>query len=267
MTQRNGKLMGKVVWITGASSGIGEAMALQAARQGARLILSARREAELERVRQACPKPAQVALLPLDLTDFDAQAALVQAEAFFGPIDILVNNAGISQRGRVLETSMEVYRRIMELDFFACVALSKAVLPGMVARKSGHVVVISSVVAYLGTPLRSGYCAAKHAIHGFFDSLRAEHLRDNIQVTLVCPGYVRTQVSLNAITGSGGQHGKMDPSTDRGMAPEACARQAWRAVERNQDEVMVGGREAWFVRLQRFTPALARFAIARARVT
>ena len=261
------QLRDKVVWITGASSGIGEAMAVQASQQGAKLILSARRESELERVRQACSNPALVAVLPLDLTDFDADAAFAQAERFFGPIEVLVNNAGISQRGRVLETSMQVYRRIMELDFFACVALSKAVLPGMVARKAGHVVVISSVVAYLGTPLRSGYCAAKHAIHGFFDSLRSEHQRDNIQVTLICPGYVRTQVSLNAITGSGGQHGQMDPSTDRGMAPAECARRAWSAVEKDEAEVVIGGREAWFVRLQRFAPAVARFAIQRARVT
>lgn len=261
------QLRDRVVWITGASSGIGEAMALQASRQGARLVLSARRAAELERVRQACANPGQVAVLPLDLTACDAQAARQQAEAFFGPIEVLVNNAGISQRGTVLETSMDVYRRILELDFFACVALTKAVLPGMVARRSGHVVVISSVVAYVGTPLRSGYSAAKHALHGFYDALRAEVWREGIKVTLICPGFIRTQVTMNAITGDGGQYRRMDPSTERGMAPEECARQAWRAVERDREEVLIGWRESMFVRVKRFVPALMSYAVKRAKVT
>lgn len=261
------QLRDRVVWITGASSGIGEAMALQAAREGARLVLSARRVAELERVRAACPNPDTVAVLPLDLTDFDAADAAARAEQFFGPIDVLVNNAGISQRGLVLDTSMEVYRRIFELDFFACVALSKAVLPGMVARKSGHLVVMSSVVAYVGTPLRSGYAAAKHALHGFYDAARAELWRDNIKVTLICPGFVRTQVTLNAITAQGGRYGKMDPSTERGMAPEECARQAWRAVARDREEAFVGAREAMFARLKRYAPGLISYAVKRARVT
>lgn len=259
-------LRDQVVWITGASSGIGEQMALQAARQGARVVLTARRVAELERVRAACPDPSRIAVLPLDLTDMDAVQAAEQAAAFFGPVQVLVNNAGISQRSRVLDTSMEVYRRLFEVDFFACVALTKAVLPGMVARGSGRIVVISSVVGYVGAPLRSGYCAAKHALHGFYDALRAELWREGIRVTLVCPGFIRTQVSVNAITGDGGRHGRMDPSTDRGMSPEKCAQQAWRAVARGRDEVLVGAGEAMLVRLKRFLPGVARFAIGRARV-
>ncbi len=261
------QLRDKVVWITGASSGIGEAMALEAARKGAKLVLSARRESELQRVRAACPDPAAVAVLPLDLTAFDAQAATRDAEAFFGPIDLLVNNAGISQRGLVVDTSMDVYRRILELDFFACVALTKAVLPGMLARRSGHLVVISSVVAYLGTPLRSGYSAAKHALHGFYDAARAEVWREGVKVTLICPGFIRTQVTLNAITGAGGLYGKMDPSTERGMAPDECARQAWAAVGRDRDEAFVGAKEAMLVRLKRLAPGLVRYAIGRAKVT
>lgn len=261
------QLRNRVVWITGASSGIGEAMALQASREGARLVLSARRQEELERVRMACAHPEHVAVLPLDLTAFDADAALKLAEAFFGPIEVLVNNAGISQRGTVLDTSMDVYRRIFELDFFACVALTKAVLPGMVARRYGHVVVISSVVAYVGTPLRSGYSAAKHALHGFYDALRAEVWRDGVKVSLICPGFIRTAVTLNAITGQGGRYDKMDPSTERGMAPEECARQAWRAVEQDREEVFVGAKEAVFARLKRYAPWLISYAVKRAKVT
>lgn len=261
------ELKDKVVWITGASSGIGEAMAILAAERGARLVLSARRESELQRVRSACLNPQTVAVLPVDLTDFDAEATARQAESFFGPVDVLVNNAGISQRSTVLDTQMAVYRRIFELDFFACVALTKAVLPGMVARKRGQLVVISSVVGYVGTPLRSGYAAAKHALHGFYDALRAEVWRENVQVTLICPGFIKTNVSLNAITADGGRHGLMDDGQLHGMDPAECARQIWAAVESGREEALIGRKEALFVRLKRHLPGLLSYAIKRAKVT
>ena len=258
------RLAGKVVWITGASSGIGEAMAIAASRRGAKVILSARRAGELERVKGLCADPARAAVLPLDLLELDDVAATVrEAEKHFGPVDVLVNNAGISQRSRVLDTSMDVYRRIFELDFFATVAVTKAVLPGMVRRKSGHVVVVSSVVGYISSPLRSGYAAAKHALHGFYDAARAEHWRDNVRFTLACPGYVKTEVSVNAMTGDGGRHGKVDPSIARGVEPAACAAKIWRAVEKDREEVLVG-REALVVYLKRFFPALFSYAVNRA---
>lgn len=261
------QLKDKVVWITGASSGIGEALAVAASAAGAKLVLTARRESELLRVRNACADPKRVAVLPLDLTAFDADAAAKQAAWFFGPVDVLVNNAGISQRGTVLQTEMAVYRRIMELDFFACVALTKALLPQMVTRKAGHIVTISSVVGYVGTPLRSGYAAAKHALHGFYDALRAEVWRENVQVTLICPGYIKTNVSLNAITGDGGTHGLMDDGQLRGMSAPECARQIWAAVAAGREEVLIGAREALFVRIKRHLPSLMSYAIKRAKVT
>lgn len=257
----------RTIWITGASSGIGEALAMQAAAAGARVILTARREAELQRVRAACADPGKIAVLPLDLTEFDAEAALATAEAFFGPVDVLVNNAGISQRGTVLQTQEAVYRRIFELDFFACLKLNKAVLPGMVTRQRGHVVTVSSVVGYVGTPMRSGYAAAKHALHGFHDAMRAEVWRDGVKVTLICPGYIRTQVSVNAVTPDGGQHGVMDEGQQRGMAPEVCAQHIWKAVVRGREEVLIGRREAVFVYLRRWFPWLLSFALKRAKVT
>lgn len=256
-------LAGKVVWITGASSGIGEAMALAAARRGARLILSARRDAELKRVRKLCADPSQVAVYPLDLLKLDDPvAAALEAEKHFGPVDVLVNNAGVSQRSRVMETTLDVYRRIFELDFFAPVALTKAVLPGMVQRRQGHVVVVSSVVGYISSPLRSGYAAAKHALHGFYDAARAELWRDNVKFTLACPGYVRTPVSVNAVTGSGAAYGKMDASIAKGVAPEDCAEKIWRAVEKDRDEVLVG-KEALVVYLKRFLPGVFGSIIKR----
>lgn len=259
-------IRGKVVWITGASSGIGEALAYAASAQGAKLVLSARREGELQRVRAACRNLKQVAVLPLDLTDFDAESARLAAEACFGPIDVLVNNAGISQRSSVLETSMAVYRRIFELDFFAAVALTKAVLPGMVARGGGHVLTISSVVGYVGTPQRSGYSSAKHAVQAFFDSARAELWRQNVRFTTASPGYVRTNISLNAITGDGGVHGKMDRGQIRGMDPEVCARKIWRAVSADRDEVIIG-KEKLIVWARRFFPRTLAWALKRAKVT
>lgn len=255
-------LAGKVVWITGASGGIGEALAVQAAQAGARVILSARRVPELERVKSRCPA-GSAAVLPLDLLKLPSpEAAVADAEAFFGPIDILVNNAGISQRATVLDTTLEVYRQIFELDFFACIALTKAVLPGMVARRAGHVVTISSVVGYISSPLRSGYAAAKHALHGFYDAARAEHWRDGVKFTVACPGYIRTDVSKNAVDGKGGTHGKVDPGIEKGLAPETCAARIWRAVERDREEVLIG-KEALIVYLKRFFPGLFSALIRR----
>lgn len=255
-------LAGKVVWVTGASSGIGEALAVQAARAGARVVLTARREAELQRVRGRCPDPAKVAVLPADLMTLDAASLTVSAEKFFGPVDVLVNNAGISQRSTVLNTSLDVYRQIFELDFFATVALTKAVLPGMVARKSGHVVTVSSVVGYISSPLRSGYAAAKHALHGFYDAARAEHWRDGVKFTVACPGYIRTDVSKNAVDGKGGTHGKLDPGIEKGLPPEVCAAKIWQAVAREREEVLVG-KEGLMVYLKRYLPGAFSAAIRR----
>lgn len=259
------ELAQKVIWITGASSGIGEALAVAASRRGAKVVLTARRANELERVRGLCADPAQAAVYPLDLLALgDAAAALREAEKFFGPVDVLVNNAGVSQRSMVMDTSMEVYRRLFELDFFATVALTKAVLPGMVQRKGGHVVVVSSVVGYISSAMRSGYAAAKHALHGFYDATRAEHWRDNVKFTLACPGYVKTNVTLNAVDGKGGKWGKMDPSIANGVEPSVCAEKIWRAVEKDRDEVLVG-KEALVVYLKRWFPALFSWGINRAK--
>ncbi|MEY4088286.1 MAG: hypothetical protein RJB55_557, partial [Verrucomicrobiota bacterium] len=186
------KFADQVVWITGASSGIGEACARAFAAEGAKLVLSSRRPDELERVRRSCRNPERHLTLPLDLTrtaEFPALVASVLDRT--GRIDVLVNNGGVSQRARAMDADEAVERLIMEVDYFGPVALSKAVLPSMLARQSGHIVVVSSVMGYLGTPGRSSYAAAKHALHGYFDSLRAEVWREGIKVTLVCPGYVR----------------------------------------------------------------------------
>jgi short-subunit dehydrogenase len=259
-------LANKVVWITGASGGIGEALAQLAAQRGARLILSARRADELQRVRGNCADPAKVAVLPLDLTAFDAAQAAAAAADFFGPVEMLVNNAGATQRSMTLDTDMAVYRRLMELDYFAPVALTRAVLPGMVERGSGHVVMVSSVAGKFGAPLRSGYCAAKHALNGFTEAARAELWREGVRFTTACPGFVRTQISVNALAGDGGAHGKMDEAQAKGMEPLRCAQKIWEAVAADREEVLIGA-EAQLVHLKRYLPGLFSQVIKRAKVT
>ena len=243
----------KTVWVTGASSGIGEAIAVAFSREGAKLILSARNAAELERVRQSCDGPARHVVLPLDLTD---EEAIRRAAQTVGIVDVLVHSGGVSQRSLAMETDLAVERAIMDLNFFGTVALTKAVLPAMIARKSGHIVPISSVVGYVGTPLRSAYAASKHALHGYFDSLRAELAKDGIGVTIICPGYIRTNVSRNALTGDGSAFGRMDETHKDAMTPDRLARRVVDAVAARKRVVVIGGKERWAVPLQRFLPAL-----------
>lgn len=253
----------KTLWITGASGGIGEGLALRAAARGAKLVLTARRESELARVRAACPHPEQVALLPADLTAMDAEALAQKAASFFGPVDVLANNAGLSQRTMALETSMDSCRRIMELDFFAPVALSKAVLPGMLERGAGHILVISSVFGHIAMARRTSYAAAKHALHGYFDSARVELGHKGVQFTLACPGFVNTDVSRNALMANGQPYGAVDPDIGKGLAPEVCAERIWQAVESNREEVLVAGKERVAVYFKRFLPGPWYTAFAR----
>lgn len=257
----------KVAWITGASSGIGEALAYALSAQGARLILSARRAEELERVRQQCTNMDAHYVLPLDLTKVDAAPLTEQVLEHFGRIDLLIHSGGVSQRSTVSETSMAVQRRMMEINYFGAIALTQAVLPAMLARQSGHFVVISSLSGKISTPRRSAYAASKHALHGFFDALRAEVYQDGLRVTIVCPGYIKTNLSFNALTGEGGAHGQMDPTQANGMAPATLAARILQAIERQEEEVLIGGKEVLAVYLKRFFPGIYSRMIRRTKIT
>jgi short-subunit dehydrogenase len=180
---------------------------------------------------------------------------------------VLVHCGGISQRSRAIDTTLEVDRRVMEVDYFGTVALTKALLPHFVARKSGRFVVVTSLMGLFSSPLRSGYCGAKHALHGFFEALRAEHHADGVRVTLVCPGFIRTDISLNAVVGDGTRQGTMDEKTGQGLSPEACAAQMVRAVERNRAVVLIGRYEILGAYLHRFFPGMLRRMIRKAAVT
>ncbi|MEM6274598.1 MAG: SDR family oxidoreductase [Myxococcota bacterium] len=258
------KLRGKTVWVTGASSGIGEALAYVLAEHGARLILSARRELRLEELRRSLPRPEEHRVVPLDLTDGDRLEGLAQD---VGDVDILVNNGGISQRGFAIDTRLDVVRRIMETNFFGTVALTRGVLPGMLERGRGHLLVISSVAGKFGTPMRSSYAASKHALHGYFDALRLEVEDRGVAVTMVCPGYVRTAVSENALGPDGSPHMRLDPGQAGGISPEAAALRIKRAIERDEREIYFGGREVLGVYAKRLAPALFDRILRRVNVT
>jgi len=256
---------GRRVWITGASSGIGEGLALAFHQAGAKLILSARREDELKRVQSACGGEPATLMLPMDVTDAAELPQKTQlALSLFGGIDILVLNAGITQRSRTRETDESVYRRLMEVNFFAPEAMARALLPSMLAQKRGHIVVISSVAGKFGVPMRSGYSATKFALHGFFEALRAEEERNGVHVTMVCPGYIQTDISFSALRGDGRKHAKMDSELAHGMPADECARQILQGIGRKKKEIVVAGaREKALVYVKRFFPTLLAKMIGR----
>lgn len=262
-------LQKKVVWITGASSGIGEALAYEFNKKGTHLILSARREDELQRVKDACENSEDsVKVLPLDLEDTESlQEKVDEAVELFGSIDMLINNGGISQRAFAIDSKMETIRKVMEVNFFGTVALTKAVLPKMIVQKSGHIVVISSVMGKLGTKYRSVYAASKHALHGWFDCLRQEVYEHNIDVSMVCPGFVRTNVTVNALTADGGKHNQMDDAQKKAMSPEEFAKRLIPKLAKRKEEIVIGGTEILAVYLKRLSPSLLNKILRKSKVT
>ncbi len=249
---------GKIIWITGASSGIGEKVALQLARQKAILILSSYDKAELEVVKNKCTSlGAECTSLVFDLQFPDQVSdAAKNVLGQFKKIDMLFNIAGLSQRALVQDTPLEIDRKIMEINYFGAIALTKAVLPGMIAQKSGHIVAVSSIAGKFGFPLRSAYSAAKHAIYGFFETLRFEMASHNVNVTIACPGRVQTNISLHALTATGEAHGKMDDGQNTGISAEECARQLIKAVENRKREILIGKKELWMVHIKKWLPFL-----------
>lgn len=248
----------KIVWITGASSGIGEATAKLFAQKGAKLVLSARNVKELERVAKNCQaKSENIFVLPLDLTNHDSMPEKTkQVAERFGKIDVLFNNGGVSQRSLASQTSFEVDKKLMDINYFGAVSLTKAVLPYMISQKSGNILVMSSLTGKIGVPMRSAYAASKHALHGFFDTLRAENYKNNIKVMLVCAGYVQTKISQNALTADGSPQNKEDGSFANAMTPELVAQKIIRGIEKDKKELLLGGKEKFGVVLKRFFPNL-----------
>ncbi len=246
----------RTIWITGASSGIGEALAMQWATAGTRLILSSFDEKQLEDVSLNCEKKgAEVHKVVFDLTkENEISDAVVRVQALTPKVDILANVGGIGQRSLIIETPAEVARKVMETDFWGHATLTSKILPFMVKTGGGTIVVMSSLSGLFGFPQRSFYCAAKHALHGFFETLRLEHHKDNIYVTMVCPGRVKTKFSLSALTSTGGAHGLMDKGQENGVSVEYAAAKIDKAVRKHKKQIIVGGKEVLMPYLKRFTP-------------
>ena len=247
------------VWITGASSGIGEACAYRYAAQGARLILTSSSTERLEKVAEKCRAAGatQVVVLPYDFGSNDGIESLAQSawEATEG-IDIVMLNAGISQRTNVEDTSMDMVRKIMEVNYFAPVAIAKAMLPRMIAAGGGKIAVTTSIAGRFGFPLRCGYSSSKFALYGFFETLQAEYYDAGIRVTIVCPGRIQTNISRYALDKGGKPHGVMDPGQVSGMTADAAARVITRAIAKEKREVLVGRKELLMVYIKRFFPDL-----------
>ncbi len=255
----------KVIWITGASSGIGEALVRQLAEKGAIIILSSRNAEKLEGFKAQLPNADRHTILPLDVSNEQSIDQAINAnKALVDNVEILINNAGISQRALTWEASRESERLIMETNFFGATALTKAVLPGMMKRNAGIIISLSSPAGAFGFPLRSSYSASKHALHGYFDSLRAEFdaAKKNIHIMLVLPGRVSTNMSYNALTQDGSKQAEADKRLASGLSPEECAKGIIKAAEKRKAEIYFG-REQILIYIKRYLPGLFRSIVTK----
>ncbi|MHA7844203.1 MAG: SDR family oxidoreductase [Winogradskyella sp.] len=257
----------KVIWITGASSGIGKALALELSKQQCKLILSSRREHKLEEVKNECQQPKNVKIITLDLADYQNMKNIAEkAISLFGKVDILINNGGISQRSLIVDTDIEVDKKLMDIDYLGTVALSKALLPHFIERQTGHFVTVTSLMGKFSSPYRSAYCGAKHALHGFFDALRLEHDKDYIKVTMICPGFVNTNVARNALTGDGSTQNDQDTATENGLDVNVFAKRMLKAIKKEKFEAYIGQKEVLGIYLKRFFPKLLHKIVLRSAV-
>lgn len=245
----------RVVWITGASSGIGEALSRALLADGAAVILSGRRVEALQQL--AALAPERTLVLPFETTDYERLPALVeQAWAWQGRIDLLINNAGVSERSLALDTSFNVYRQLIDIDYLAPVALTQLLLPRLVEQGSGQLAVVSSVAGKLGAPMRTGYCGAKHAVVGYFEALRAEvEEAYGIGVSVILPGSVRTAIASNALEGSGAARGRSDTNIDNGIDPNDAAKTILDGLAQRQHDIVVAeGQELMALQLRASDP-------------
>lgn len=250
------KINEKIIWITGASSGIGSALAIEMSKYNTKLILSSRNEEELSKIKEICEKNNSVCYVKrMDLSRTEEiDIAVKDILSKFGKVDILINNGGISQRSYAYETDFDVYRRVMEVNFFGNIYLTQKLLPSMIKNNSGHLVAVSSIVGKFGFPLRSAYSASKHALMGYYETLYFELNKTNIKVSIVLPGRINTNVSKNSLTKDGTKYDKMDAGQAGGMPAEQCAKKFIRGIEKDKKEILIGGKELFMVHLKRFVP-------------
>lgn len=259
---------GQVVWITGASSGLGKALAKECALQGAQVVLTARRLDELENVRVTLMHPERHISVAADITsESQVRHAYEQVLAQKGRIDLLINNAGLSQRALIADTTMQTERAIIEVDYFSQVFLTKLVLPTFLTQKSGRIAFVSSVAGLLGTQYRASYSAAKAAIHMWANSLRAEVAQNGVNVSVIFPGFVRTNVSFNALDGEGKPQGHQDEAIENGLDAEDFAQQTVAALMKGEEYIVIGGRkEKLGVLVSRLSPTTLYKMIRKMKV-
>ncbi len=247
---------GKTVWVTGASSGIGKAFVEELdKRYDVTFILSSRKESELITLKNSLKNPEKHHVISMDLEKSETiEQAVETVKSLDLKIDFLFNNGGVSQRAEVIETAIDVDRKMFEINFFGNIYLTKLVLPFMVENSAGHIIVTSSIAGKFGFFLRSTYSASKHALHGFYESLRLEVEKYNIHVTILCPGKINTPISKAALTADGSAHGLMDHNQATGMSAEICAKQIINAIQKNKKEVLIGNKETLAATLKRFLP-------------
>lgn len=255
---RKNLFAGKKIWITGASSGIGEALVHELAEKGASLIISSNDTPGLERVKNSCPPgSSKIIIAPFDLSDTSGIESLAaQKIEELGGIDYLLNIGGVSQRARIEETPMWLERKIFEINYFGTIALTRAVLPFMIRQRSGCIAATSSIAGRFGFPLRSAYSASKQALHGFFETLYLENKNNNIRTSVIIPGRVKTQISFHALDGQGKEQDKMDPGLNRGIPPGKAARIILRGLAADKREILVGGFELIILYIRRIWPWL-----------
>ncbi|MEC4004373.1 SDR family oxidoreductase [Flavobacterium sp. SUN052] len=246
----------KVVWITGASSGIGKELAIQLVKLEAILILTSSNAQLLEQLQLELNYP-KIHILPFDLFDLDGIPNLVaRAFAFQGSIDCIIQSAGISQRSLTTETDLSVYKKLMDINYFAPVALTQAVLPRFKKQNKGNITVISSIAGLIGFPLRSGYAASKHAIKGYLETLQCELYKSNITVSIVYPGRIDTNISKNALKGNGEQFGSTDENNQVGMKVELCAKKIINGIIANKKSIIIVKSERLLFWLWWFIPSI-----------
>lgn len=255
-------LKGKNIWITGASSGIGASLAKQMNKMGAKVIASARREKKLIQLKNECTYPENLITIPLDIINQDSIESAVKEVNLLKKLDLVIHNAGIAQKGMVIENGMEIDRRIMETNYFGTVALTKAILPMFLNQGYGWFGVVSSFAGVLGVPGRSAYAASKHALHGFFDSLKAEHMGCKLDVSIIIPGFINTNITIKELKGNGEAYGKLEKSHRLGMTADQCATGIIDGLRKKQKRIIVGKIEVLLLYIKRISPALSHYIIS-----
>lgn len=249
--------MDKTCWITGASSGIGASLAKSLNNEGSYVIISGRNADGLEKIKAECSHPERVRVLAFDMEDIDGLPEFaMKAWKEFNGIDYVFLNAGFAVRDWLLNIELKMFKKVMDVNFFSNVMITKTLLPKLVERKQGHFVVTSSLSGKYGIPKLSAYAASKHALHGFFESLRAEYSKDGIRVSMIVPGLINTGITVHSLLGDGSVSGKMQVAVANGMSPDQCAIKMLTAVTNQRNEAVIGGQEIYSVWIKRFFPRI-----------